>query len=310
MADTIGRIGWIDMSVDDAEQVRDFYKAVVRWNHEDVSMGEYADYSMTTPRRILAVFATWIGLCLASVPPALAQLVLEGQVLDDVTLEPIAHARVLLLTRYDKVAGYATTDEAGRFRFEKDAGWYRMNVRAVGYQETETSLLWMLDRGYAGLEIRLSPTAVLLAPVEIVALRVPATSAVFDNLLQRRMSGLSQQVTREEIEARRPVTITDMLMEIPGVFASGGGTGSTRHIRFARATAGPGGGDCPVQVFLDGTLMTRDVPGGDIPIDDLVHPLDVEAIEIFKGLSSIPPEFLTPNARCGVIAIWTRRSLP
>ena len=49
MTDTIGRIGWIDMSVDNAEQVRDFYKAVVGWNHEDVSMGEYADYSMTTP---------------------------------------------------------------------------------------------------------------------------------------------------------------------------------------------------------------------------------------------------------------------
>lgn len=49
MTDTTGKIGWIDMSVDDAEGVRDFYKAVVGWGHEDVSMGDYADYSMTTP---------------------------------------------------------------------------------------------------------------------------------------------------------------------------------------------------------------------------------------------------------------------
>ena len=49
MTDTIGRIGWIDMSVDNAEQVRDFYKAVVGWNHEDVSMGQYHDYSMLMP---------------------------------------------------------------------------------------------------------------------------------------------------------------------------------------------------------------------------------------------------------------------
>ena len=49
MADTTGKIGWIDMSVDDADGVRDFYKAVVGWGHEDVSMGDYADYSMTTP---------------------------------------------------------------------------------------------------------------------------------------------------------------------------------------------------------------------------------------------------------------------
>mgnify|MGYP001826244294 CR=1 FL=1 len=49
MSDTIGKIGWIDMSVDNADEVRDFYKAVVGWGHEDVSMGDYADYSMTTP---------------------------------------------------------------------------------------------------------------------------------------------------------------------------------------------------------------------------------------------------------------------
>ena len=49
MSDSTGKIGWIDMSVDNADEVRDFYKAVVGWGHEDVSMGDYADYSMTTP---------------------------------------------------------------------------------------------------------------------------------------------------------------------------------------------------------------------------------------------------------------------
>ena len=45
----IGKIGWIDMSVEDAPGVRDFYKAVVGWSSEDVSMGDYSDYSMLTP---------------------------------------------------------------------------------------------------------------------------------------------------------------------------------------------------------------------------------------------------------------------
>jgi predicted enzyme related to lactoylglutathione lyase len=51
MTDTseFGKIGWIDMTVEDAPGVRDFYKAVVGWGSEDVSMGDYADYSMTTP---------------------------------------------------------------------------------------------------------------------------------------------------------------------------------------------------------------------------------------------------------------------
>ncbi len=49
MSETIGKIGWVDMTVDDASTVRDFYKEVVGWGHEDVSMGDYADFAMTTP---------------------------------------------------------------------------------------------------------------------------------------------------------------------------------------------------------------------------------------------------------------------
>ncbi len=45
----IGKIGWIDMTTGDATTVRDFYKAVVGWGSDDVSMGDYADYSMLLP---------------------------------------------------------------------------------------------------------------------------------------------------------------------------------------------------------------------------------------------------------------------
>ncbi len=45
----IGKIGWIDISVDDAGGLRDFYAKVVGWSPEDVSMGEYSDFNMTMP---------------------------------------------------------------------------------------------------------------------------------------------------------------------------------------------------------------------------------------------------------------------
>ncbi len=45
----IGKIGWIDMTVNDAPGLRDFYAAVVGWKPEDVSMGEYSDFNMTMP---------------------------------------------------------------------------------------------------------------------------------------------------------------------------------------------------------------------------------------------------------------------
>jgi predicted enzyme related to lactoylglutathione lyase len=49
MADMTGKISWVDMTVDDAEKLRDFYEAVAGWGHQEVSMGDYADYAMTTP---------------------------------------------------------------------------------------------------------------------------------------------------------------------------------------------------------------------------------------------------------------------
>ena len=41
-----GTIGWIDLTVDDAEGVRDFYQEVVGWKSDPVDMGDYNDYSM------------------------------------------------------------------------------------------------------------------------------------------------------------------------------------------------------------------------------------------------------------------------
>lgn len=53
MADTkppaTGTIGWRDLTVKDAETVRDFYKAVVGWNTKSEPMGGYDDYHMIPP---------------------------------------------------------------------------------------------------------------------------------------------------------------------------------------------------------------------------------------------------------------------
>ncbi|MBD3298511.1 MAG: VOC family protein [candidate division Zixibacteria bacterium] len=45
----IGSIGWVDLTVDDADGIRDFYKRVAGWTHSDVSMGDYSDYAMNRP---------------------------------------------------------------------------------------------------------------------------------------------------------------------------------------------------------------------------------------------------------------------
>ena len=42
----IGSIGWIDLTVPDAESVRDFYAEVVGWTPEPLDMGGYSDFNM------------------------------------------------------------------------------------------------------------------------------------------------------------------------------------------------------------------------------------------------------------------------
>ena len=44
-----GSINWTDLTVGDAERVRDFYAAVTGWAPQPVSMGDYSDYVMTAP---------------------------------------------------------------------------------------------------------------------------------------------------------------------------------------------------------------------------------------------------------------------
>ena len=45
----VGTIAWMDLTVPDAERVRDFYAAVAGWQPEPVDMGEYNDYAMIAP---------------------------------------------------------------------------------------------------------------------------------------------------------------------------------------------------------------------------------------------------------------------
>jgi predicted enzyme related to lactoylglutathione lyase len=45
----VGAITWTDLTVDDAESVRDFYQQVVGWKPFGVDMGGYEDFTMLTP---------------------------------------------------------------------------------------------------------------------------------------------------------------------------------------------------------------------------------------------------------------------
>lgn len=43
-----GTVGWFDLTVDDADGLRDFYQEVIGWSASPLSMGDYNDYVMST----------------------------------------------------------------------------------------------------------------------------------------------------------------------------------------------------------------------------------------------------------------------
>ena len=45
MKPAIGTVGWFDLTVDNAETVRDFYREVAGWNPSEVEMGATATTS-------------------------------------------------------------------------------------------------------------------------------------------------------------------------------------------------------------------------------------------------------------------------
>lgn len=61
-------------------------------------------------------------------------------------------------------------------------------------------------------------------------------------------------------------------------------------------------GSCLPEVYLDG------VPApGARQIDQLITPMDIEAVEIYRSPSEVPARFTTAASQCGVILIWSRR---
>lgn len=43
----MSKIGWLDLTVQDATALRDFYTEVAEFGHQGIAMGDYEDYALT-----------------------------------------------------------------------------------------------------------------------------------------------------------------------------------------------------------------------------------------------------------------------
>lgn len=97
-APAIGTLIGFDISVPDAEALRDFYAAVVGWQSEPFDMGDYADYFMKSP----TTGATAAGICHsrginADLPPQWLAYIVVADL--DASLQQVTERGGTLLTQ-------------------------------------------------------------------------------------------------------------------------------------------------------------------------------------------------------------------
>ncbi len=237
---------------------------------------------------------------------------IRGQVIDARSGVGVPGALVQLLDSSERIRSQATADEEGRFVLVRvNPGSFRLRVRHSSFIETVTPRWWVEAGEVLTVSIRVDPEVIPLAPLEVTA-RARSHSPVLSGFYDRLDRGVTGTfITRDEIVERNPTRVTELLELLPGVTLDHAQGGNARTVVMARSLPGfatpPGArGDhsCPVQIYVDGILATR---GGAASPDELATPLDLEGVEVYRGLGGVPAEFLTPEARCGVIALWTRR---
>ena len=150
------------------------------------------------------------------------------------------------------------------------------------------------------LVVSITMVATSLSGVTIEEERMTRSKRLLAGFWDRRSRGFGHYITRDDIEARDPHDFTDIVRTKPGVsvFTVNG----RRAIRFSRHAGVRG--DCPPQYWVDGMRIENASP-------DEFPPQDVEAIELYAGASTMPPQFaprsFTIGQRtCGAIVIWTR----
>jgi hypothetical protein len=215
---------------------------------------------------------------------------------------------------------YANRD--GLFRFaDVPAGTYELRVRMLAYQPATVRVVLeegrLLQQNIALLRL---PNALTEVRIEGRMVKVPAR---FEEVYARAARGTGKFFTRKDIEELNAFDVPSLLNQVPTVQAN------DRGVTFQRCQSGLSGLSisprqgsatnvqaAKVQVYIDGTRMTGRAGLGSSSLDSsdraneirdilrLVHPRDIEAMEVYTGVARIPGEFL--NDACAVIAIWTK----
>jgi hypothetical protein len=208
-----------------------------------------------------------------------------GTISDAETGRAIADANVTVRGRKDPV----TTDSSGRYRLlDLPPGTLILQVRKLGHGDA-TRIVELAPGQTSTIDVALATTTIL---GKVVVTERQATPRRFHEFEQRRKTGRGQYLGRAEIEKSNAMNVPNLLRSMRGVRLEC--SGITCVVRMARSE----GVDCPPEYWLDG--RPNNSFGPTIPVGDL------EGVEVYTGPSEAPAEFLSGNAACGIVVLWTK----
>ena len=276
----------------------------------------------------LVRFIVWCAIISASVhaKDARAQAAIRGRVMSTAQ-NPLAQVEIGLVG----LSSTVITDSMGNFRLsDLPSGLAVLRVRRIGYKGQYLQV--MLDSGKTRTEeIMLEAGAYTLPEIEVTAKWLKpiefAWTTKYDGFFERRRLGLpgGTYMNRDDIQRQGVMRTAELLNKVPGARVNYRGPGVI-WIDFPRCKSGH------VGVWVDGRKINwqpsnqqaeginlgqigqppspqerikREEQLARLANDlDRVHPLEIEFMEVHRGIGSIPGEF--GDAGCGAIAIWTR----
>jgi len=212
-------------------------------------------------------------------PVALAGQAVLGTVVDGESEEPIVGVELVLMDGDGTMHDTGLSDASGRFALSAPvAGLYTLRASRLGLATAELELnLGAGER--VTVEVRLGPEPIAVDPVQVVTRRQrPARLRAFDDrVAESRRLGRGHVYTREDLERIRPAATRQLLFGVPGRQR------------------------CMFDVFSDGLPLGR----GEEVMDQLPFPDQLEGVEIYRGVTQIPPQYYR-YGMCGVVLAWTR----
>jgi len=168
-------------------------------------------------------------------------------------------------------------------------------VRQVGFQPISLTVN-VTAREPTDMKVALGPTANIMDPVLITARRNTALEK--QGFFRRQRSGWGTYITREDVDKRQPMFVTDLLTNVSGVRVVRTARGTI--VRSAGNTSLAGGSGGCTRLWVDGAQWGTVMPGD---IDTAVGPNELAGVEVYRP-GDVPPQF-AGFGQCLTIVVWT-----